>query len=153
MIDGSMWGWLSEQKCHNKACEGTECKEKKKKKTEKAWKSVSSSCVSAKYWPIKPLLLLLRWLSEKNYVVMKELNKLLAIKKLSRPPAKYYHFDEKKQTEIQSHVFNVFFIVLYCNLHLDDIHGFFCWIKRKILEKSCLLISVKGYQICLACAI
>lgn len=54
------------------------------KKTEKTEKSVSSSCVSAKYWAIKPLLLLLRCLSEKNYVVKQELNKSLAMKRFSQ---------------------------------------------------------------------
>lgn len=55
---------------------------KMQKKNEKTEKSVSSSCVSAKYWAIKPLLLLLRCLSEKNYVVKQELNKSLAMKRL-----------------------------------------------------------------------
>lgn len=49
-----------------------EKKQDAKKKAGKKEKRVSSSCVSARHWPIKPLLLLLRCLSEKNSVVMKE---------------------------------------------------------------------------------
>lgn len=64
----------------------------------------SSSCMSARDWPIKLLLLLLRCLSEKNNVVMKEHKKTISHQKAqlgSRPPAKDYHFDDKKQISLR----------------------------------------------------
>lgn len=47
-------------------------KKGKKRKEDREICPPPPSCVSAKHWAIKPLLLLLRCLSEKNSAVMKE---------------------------------------------------------------------------------